>query len=144
MISRTTKYALNVLRCLAKDPERRIPAEQLADETGVPSNYLSKILSQLRKHDLVEGTKGWRGGFRIRPRSLGRPLSSIQEIFDRRPVRAASRECIFGLMRCDGANPCALHDRWERVRAERDALFSTTKIRDLEGPKRRRASSRRG
>jgi Rrf2 family protein len=140
LISRTTKYALNVLRCLAQDPARRIPADQLARETGVPANYLSKILSRLRQHDFVEGEKGWRGGFRLRPRALDRPLRGVKEIFDRGPARTAVQECIFGLMRCDGANPCALHARWERVRAERDALFSTTKVRDLLRPVRRRSS----
>ena len=131
MIRRTTKYALNVLRCLAREPGRRTSTEQLAQETGVPANYLSKILSQLSKHDVVEGEKGWRGGFRLRPRALGRSIRSIDEIFDKRRARRTSRECIFGLAPCDATNPCALHARWERVRAERDAMFTTTRVRDL-------------
>jgi Rrf2 family transcriptional regulator, iron-sulfur cluster assembly transcription factor len=131
LIRRTTKYALNVLRCLAREPDRRTPTDRLAQETGVPANYLSKILSQLRKHDVVEGEKGWRGGFRLQPGALDRSIRSIDEIFDKRPKRSTSRECIFGLALCDGTNPCALHERWERVRAERDAMFTTITVRDL-------------
>ena len=131
MISRTTKYALNVLRFLAREPSRRTPTDRLAAATGVPANYLSKILSQLRKHDLVEGEKGWRGGFRLQPGALDRSLRSIDEIFDKRPKRSISGECIFGLVPCNGTNPCALHERWERVRAERDAMFTTITVRDL-------------
>jgi len=131
LISRTTKYALNVLRFLARDPDRRTPTDRLAQATGVPANYLSKILSQLRKHDVVEGEKGWRGGFQLRPSALDRTIRSIDEIFDKRPKRSTSRECIFGLAPCDSANPCALHERWEHVRTERDAMFTTITVRDL-------------
>ena len=88
MISRTTKYALNVLRCLAREPTHRTPTDRLAHETGIPANYLSKILSQLRKHDIVEGEKGWRGGFRLQPSALDRTIRSIDEIFDKRPRRS--------------------------------------------------------
>lgn len=131
MISRTTKYALNVLRYLARDPGLRVPTDMLSKETGVPANYLSKILSQLRKHNVVEGEKGWRGGFRLRSGALDRSLRSITRIFEKRPLRTGTEECIFGLGLCDSANPCALHSQWERIRAERDAMFSTNTVRDL-------------
>jgi len=131
VISRTTKYALNVLRYLARDPGQRWSTDKLSKETGVPANYLSKILSQLRKHEIVEGEKGWRGGFRLRPEALDLPIRSITEIFEKRPSRAAAEECIFGLGMCDGANPCALHFQWDRIRAERDAMFASNTVRDL-------------
>jgi len=130
MISRTTKYALNVLRRMALDPGLRIPTDALARDTHVPANYLSKILSQLRKQNVVEGTKGWRGGFRLRPEALDRSIGSIIEIFER-PDRAVAEECIFGLVPCDGANPCVLHSHWERIRAARDVMLESNKVRDL-------------
>jgi Rrf2 family protein len=133
VLGRTTKYALSVLRCLVGHPGVRLPADALARETGVPANYLSKILNQLRKHHIVESEKGWRGGFRLRPDALDRPIRSVAEIFERRPARRKTEECVFGLVPCDGANPCALHSQWERIRAERDSMLESTTVRDLLG-----------
>lgn len=132
MISRTPKYALNVLRCLARNPGRRMPTKDLARETGVPANYLSKILDQLRKRNVVEGEKGWRGGFRLRPEALELPIQTVVDIFERSSLKTAPEPCIFELGRCDSENPCALHHQWERIRAQRDAMFWTTKVKDLE------------
>lgn len=126
------KYALSVLRCLAGDPGLRMPTKRLARETGVPANYLSKILDQLRKHGVVEGEKGWRGGFRLRPEALDFPIRRITDIFEKNSDDSSPEKCIFELGLCNGANPCVLHSQWERIRAERDALFSTTKLRDLQ------------
>ena len=131
MISRTTEYALNVLRYLARDPGLRVPTQTLAKETGVPANYLSKILSQLRKRNVVEGKKGWCGGFRLLPNALDLPIRDITDIFEKHFARTLAERCIFGLGECDGANPCALHFQWERVRRERDAMLATNKVRDL-------------
>jgi Rrf2 family protein len=131
LVSRTTKYALNVLRWLASDPGSRVSTDRLSKETGVPANYLSKILSQLRKHGIVEGEKGWRGGFRLCADALDRPIQGVIEIFEKRPARTLAEECVFGLGMCDSANPCALHPQWERLRAERDAMFATNTVRDL-------------
>ncbi|MBK7702550.1 MAG: Rrf2 family transcriptional regulator [bacterium] len=45
---------------------RGCAARRVAAATGIPVNYLSKILNQLRKAGLVESRKGWGGGFQLR------------------------------------------------------------------------------
>ncbi len=139
MLSRTSQHALNVLRCLARDPAVRIPADTLARETGVPANYLSKVLDQLRKRAIVEGEKGWGGGFRLRREALDRRLGDIVAIFDG-PERSRSGRCIFGLAPCDAENPCALHPQWERIRGVLHRVLETKTVRDLptRGARRRK------
>jgi len=131
VLSRTTRYALEVLRCMAREPAARVAADRLSQETGIPANYLSKILDRLRQGGVVEGERGWRGGFRLRPDALDRPIRSISEIFEKRRARAAPEGCIFGLRRCDGSNPCALHAQWEQLCAAREALLTSHTLRDL-------------
>ena len=132
MLTRTATHALGVLRHLVRHPDQRLPAEALARETGIPANYLSKILNQLRKRQIVEGEKGRGGGFRVLPAALDRPIGDIVEIFE--GLDTVSQDtCIFGLERCDDANPCALHPFARRIRAVRDELLTTTRVRDLPG-----------
>lgn len=130
MISLTSKHALNVLRALARDPEARVATGALARVTGVPANYLSKILDQLRKHGVVEGEKGWGGGFRLRPEALKLPIREIAAIFDGRD-RGGREECIFGLAPCNAENPCALHPYWERICSVLDEMLTSNTVRDL-------------
>ena len=137
MLTRTATHALGVLRRLARDPEARMSADELARETGIPRNYLSKILNELRKRQLVDGEKGWGGGFRLRARSLDRPILEIVEIFDGAdsPI---DELCIFGFAPCSAAKPCALHPHWERIRKVRLEMLTKTKVRDLTRKPRRR------
>jgi len=130
VLTRTATHALGVLRRLAREPETRIAADALARDTGIPANYLSKILNQLRKRQIVEGEKGWGGGFRLRPEALDRPILDVIEIFD--GVEAVTgQNCIFGFAPCNVANPCALHPYWERICSIRDEMLTTMKLRDL-------------
>jgi len=63
MVSQTGRYALRILGYLADHRGQWIQGSQISSETGIPSNYLSKILNQLRKRRLVLSRKGWGGGF---------------------------------------------------------------------------------
>jgi Rrf2 family protein len=137
VISRTSQYALDVLRCLARDPGSRVATDALARATGVPANYLSKILSQLRKQKVVEGEKGWGGGFRLQAGALDRPIGEIVAIFDGLDPTARDK-CLFGLRRCDAAHPCALHPFWERIRGPYEEMLAEVRVRDLLTEDRRR------
>lgn len=130
MVSQTFKYALNILGCLVREQGGRIRGEDIARKTGIPANYLSKILNQLRKQGIVEAEKGWGGGFRLRPRALKRPIRDILVIFD--GIESTKREdCIFGLAKCDESHPCPLHHYWERIRAIYVEMLTNMKVKDL-------------
>ena len=77
MYSRTTRYAFHLLGTLARRRDELIRTEELSRLTGVPANYLSKILNQLRKHGFVESPKGWGGGFRLDEQALDRPMMAV-------------------------------------------------------------------
>ena len=130
MISQTARYALNTLGFLVRNRDDRIRGEEIARNTGVPANYLSKILNQLRKQGVVEAEKGWGGGFRIRPDALNRPIRDVLAIFD--GVDSTERtDCLYGLPECDDKHPCPLHSYWERIREIHAEMLSNTTIEDL-------------
>lgn len=132
MISQTSRHALNILGFLVREEGVRTPGETIARHTGVPANYLSKILNQLRKQGVVEAEKGWGGGFQIRPEALERPIRDILTIFDG-TAGAEPTECVFGLKECDANNPCPLHLYWEQIKRIQGEMVSQVTIRHLGG-----------
>jgi len=128
VFSQTSRYALQTLGYLATNRDRWVLAREIAEETGIPSNYLSKILSQLRKRGFVVSLKGWGGGFRLKSSAGGVAISSVLETFDGKRERDA---CAFHLGRCDADDPCPLHPHWERVREEYERMLRTVTLRDL-------------
>lgn len=134
MVSQTTRYALLILGYLAHEEQEMAPGGRIARDTGVPANYLSKILNQLRKGGLVEAQKGWGGGFRLRPEASDRPLVDVVRIFEGENP-AGIPPCVFGLPRCDDGNPCPLHPYWTGIRDTYGEMLRTTTVGDL----RRRA-----
>jgi Rrf2 family protein len=129
MYSRTTRYAFHLLGTLARRRDELVSGEELARLTGIPANYLSKILNQLRKSGFVESQKGWGGGFRLDEKSLDRPIMDVLEAVEGQ-LRALN-DCAFGLPACDENHPCPLHDQWEQVRHASDRMLEETRISDL-------------
>lgn len=115
MISTSARHALRILQVLAGQRGRRLTGAEIARRAVVPAPYLAKILGRLRKAGFVDGMKGWGGGFRLSAAGAKRPVLAVLDLFG---GPAAHDECVFGLRRCDGRHPCALHARWKRVRSE--------------------------
>ena len=130
MISRTSRYALQILGFLARECGHRSRSEEIARRTGIPANYLSKILNQLRKQGVVDAEKGWGGGFQLCDEALDRPIEEILVIFD--GVASTRRdECAFGHPECDSDHPCPLHPYWERIRGTYREMLSKITVADL-------------
>ena len=128
MVSQTGKYALRILGYLADHPGQWIQGEQIASQTGIPSNYLSKILNQLRKRGFVLSHKGWGGGFVLNESAGATPISEVLLLFE---GTRDDTECIFGLRKCDAENPCPLHSHWEAIQANYKTMLTGTTISDL-------------
>ncbi|MCU0305851.1 MAG: Rrf2 family transcriptional regulator [Thermoanaerobaculales bacterium] len=130
MVSRTTRYALQILGYLAARGEERVAGEEIARATGIPANYLSKILNLLRKNDLVDSQKGWGGGFSLRREALGRPIADVLAAIEGANATVRT-ECLFGLPSCDCENPCPLHSYWESIRQTYNTMLREVTVGDL-------------
>lgn len=133
MLSQTSRYALHILGVLAARSGDQVRGEDVAEATGVPVNYLQKIMGQLRKAGLVEAKRGWHGGFKLRESALDRPIRDALVALD--GLDAVKRQdCAFGLPSCDAEHPCPLHTQWEEIRGRYLEMISGTRIRDLASP----------
>jgi Rrf2 family protein len=130
MITQTGKYALRILGYLIEHGGERVQGRAIADETGIPANYLSKILNQLRKHGYVESQKGWGGGFLLAESAAGKPIGEVLEAIE--GPRERDR-CLLEPHRCDPTHPCALHEPWERARQIFEEMLDRVRVEDLRG-----------
>jgi Rrf2 family iron-sulfur cluster assembly transcriptional regulator len=129
MLSTTAEYALRALLSLASEPDKATLGRDLAASSGVPANYLSKILLELKKGGFVQAVRGTGGGYR-----LGRPpeevrLMDVVEFVD----GAAARPGCFlaGSDACSDDDPCLAHDRWAAVRDQYVAFLESTTLADV-------------
>lgn len=130
MVSQTARYALRILGFLVENEGSRIRGEEISDATGIPANYLSKILNQLRKQGIVDSEKGWGGGFQLRAEAGAIPIRDILRVFDG-VDRVDRQDCVFGLPKCDAEHPCPLHPYWERVKGTLNEMMDNTTVLDL-------------
>lgn len=145
MLSTTSQYALRALAHLAtlKDGET-ILGKDLAKKTGIPQNYLSKILVTLGGAGIIRASRGTGGGYRLARPAEEMPLSAAVGLFDRNFVNPA---CVLGYNQvCSDETGCPAHQAWRDTKAcILKFLESTTlaEIADQEGFSQKKISKRR-
>ncbi len=129
MVSLTADYALRAMLLLARDEtDRALRADEIADATGAPRNYMAKVLNAVAKAGLINSTRGPAGGFTLAIPSTEITLGRVIDLFDTVP---GNPRCMLGSGPCDPARPCRSHDAWQAVTAARRSPFLSTTIADL-------------
>ncbi len=136
MLTTTSEHALRALTHLARLAEgASMLGRDLAEQAGIPANYLSKILWTLGNAGIVDAMRGNGGGYRLKRHAADIRLFEVVELFDRDRARLS---CFLGGGKdCDHENPCSAHEAWRNVRsAYLDFLHTKTvaDISNLEGP----------
>lgn len=126
MLSMTAEHAVRALsEMAAKRDGESILGKDLAVVTGIPPNYLAKILWTLGNAGLIDATRGSGGGYRLRRSPSEIRLREVVDLFDRQAWRTS---CFLNSEKlCGACHPCPVHQEWDRVRAAYlDFLDSTT------------------
>jgi Rrf2 family protein len=130
LLSQTAEYALRAMAWLAlESPKVPVRAKDLAESTGIPLPYLSKILRRLVVAELLDSQKGQGGGFALArpPREIS--FEAVLTAIDAYPEQG---RCAFGLGDCGDLNPCPLHDSWTRLSNVVHGWASATSLADIE------------
>jgi Rrf2 family protein len=72
MLSNTAEYALRAVHLLARRPRESRTIQQIAQDTQVPADYLSKVMQGLARAGVVASRRGKHGGFR-----MARPVETL-------------------------------------------------------------------
>ncbi len=107
MFSQSTEYALRAVVYLGGAAERSHTAQQIAEATQAPSDYLSKILRELGRAGIVRAQRGKHGGFSLAQPAEELTIYDVVEAVD--PIRRI-RSCPLGL-RAHQKKLCRLHRR---------------------------------
>ena len=111
-LSQTTGYAVRAMRCMREPGGQPVLVEEIAEYTGIPRSYLSKMVHKLAKRGLVVARRGHHGGV-----VLGRPSSEItlEDLSVALDGVAWQNRCLLGLLGCSDQAPCVLHEFWKET-----------------------------
>ncbi len=144
MLSLTGEYALRAMVYLAEHAEDwPIPGRTVAEGAEIPRKYLSVILGDLVRGGILASSPGPGGGFRMLRSSKDVLLFEVLAPFE--PMLGNRRPCPFGKEECSDDDPCAGHDRWQRVKETYSKFLQETSVFDIsvKRRKRRRSGSRK-
>jgi Rrf2 family protein len=127
-LSQTTGYAVRALRCLQEPGGQPVLVEEVAEHTGIPRSYLSKLVHKLAKKGLVSARRGHHGGVVLARPSTEITLEDLSEAVD---GVAWQKRCLIGLLGCTEANPCVLHDFWHETLEQILARLRSLTLADL-------------
>ncbi len=129
MISNSTKYAIRAILYLSKAEEgKKYIVEELSKALDIPQPYLSKILQQLSRSNIISSTKGRGGGFFLSEDNLNRPLIDIVECIEGHNV---FNKCLLGLHQCSDNNPCLLHTDYKVFKSNLERTMIHESIKNL-------------
>lgn len=139
MLSTTSEYALRALAHLASQSNRAaVLGRNLASATGIPANYLSKVLLVLRNARFVDTTRGSGGGYRLAKPADEIFLIDVVELFD--GVSRSKPGCFLQHEKpCSSASPCDAHILWRDVQARYLGFLVSTPLSALAGENHTRA-----
>lgn len=130
LLNLTAVYGLRAMAVLAKlAAGESVNAAELSERTGVPQQYLSKVMRKLVLARLVSGRRGRGGGFTLAKPARQIRLADVLEALD----IELDGGCAFGFAKCDPTNPCALHPIWSRLQDDLSKWTHGSTFADL-GP----------
>lgn len=112
-ISKLTDYGTLVMSQLARFPERRFSASDLATALGLGVPTVSKVLKILARHELVQGVRGFRGGYSL-SRSPDRiTVADMVDALEEQPFGLTECSTSSGL--CDFESGCRTRSSWQEI-----------------------------
>lgn len=129
MLTQTGEYALRALVYMArKGSDKYCGVKEIAQETGVPANYLAKILQQLARAKVLESQKGFGGGFKVARRLDKVTLFDVIDPLER---IEKFRQCVLGQRLCNDAVACPLHSTWKVISGQYLGSLRSTTLQDI-------------
>ncbi len=116
LLSKSCIYALRASVLIAsKKNDGFITIRELSDELNISFHFLTKVLQELTKAELLESYKGPNGGVK-----LARPANKItfMDVVESIDGDYMINECVLGLPGCGVMKPCALHDQWSVLKTD--------------------------
>ena len=133
-VTKLTDYATLVLTVLAARPGDVLSAPELAEQAGLESPTVAKVLKPLAAAGLVEGFRGANGGYRL---ARDPAAVSLVEIVEAMEGPLGMTECSTPSGQCGIAHSCGVQANWRRINdVVAEALGNVSLAQMLEPPQR--------
>jgi len=132
MFTNSSKYAVKALCVIVEKTsiEHKLLVKEIAEQTGIPQPFLSKILQQLSSRNYISSTKGRNGGFYIDEAQLE---SSLLDIIIEVGGKNRLQLCAINFENCDAKNPCPIHKFIAPAKDELQENIRNIRLKDLRG-----------
>jgi len=127
VFSQTVEYALRAVVYLAGRAPEACTTEDIATATQVPKAYLSKVLQNLRRFDIVHSQRGVGGGVTLA--KTPEELTILQVVNAVEPI-VRIETCPLGLT-SHGKNLCPLHRRLDNALESVETAFRETTLAEI-------------
>lgn len=127
MFSQTVEYALRAIVYLADKSPDACTTDQIAAATKVPKPYLSKVLQNLGRYEIVRSQRGIGGGVTLV--KSPEDLTVLEVVNAVEPIERIAT-CPLGL-KSHGTNLCPLHRRMDDALASVEAAFANTTLAEI-------------
>ena len=130
-LSKSSQYAIRILAYMADHQDSpMMNATQLSQTMSIPYKFLTKIMTELVKENLVESIRGREGGFRLKQDAAEIKVDDILNLFN---DSIKDEECLLGIGFCNGMCKCALHDQWMEPKLLLQKMFRESSLQDIAG-----------
>src|SRR5690349_5409583 len=114
-LTRAADYAIRVMIHLGSiPPNERVCLPALAEATGAPSSFLSKVLQALTRANMVSSRRGQMGGFQILDRGRHASIREVAEAIDG-PIHLNA--CLVDGKSCSRKSWCPAHLVWAKAQS---------------------------
>jgi Rrf2 family protein len=144
-LTRAADYGVRVMIELTTlSPHERALLPSLAEATGAPVSFLSKVLQALSRAELISSWRGKSGGFAISPRGRKASMYDVVEAIDG-PI--CLNVCLTAGKACGRKLECPAHPVWARAQKAMLEVLVNAPIAELasraQGPERSAAGARK-
>ena len=116
MLSKTAKYGLKAIMYMVQHKEasqKIFKVDELSKELGIPKYFLSKVLLDLTRKNLLSSMKGPNGGFYFKDKQLDHKPSEILFALE---GDAFLKTCMMELKPCDMHKVCPFHGSYSHFK----------------------------
>ena len=142
-VSTRVHYGLRAMTELARSygEERLLSIAEIARSEDLPLAYLEQLVGELRRANLVEGTRGVRGGYRLARPPSAITVGEVYRVLEGAvaPVECTAEDYLPGS--CVREPVCLSRSIWDRVQRAILAVLDSTTLDDLLKTEVRRAQA---
>lgn len=127
MLTHTAEYALrSVLFLGVLPPHTLVRVNDMAGSLNIPRNYLSKVLYELARREILSSVRGPHGGFAL---AHDPALLTLAEVIA--PFDPLDDRCLLMRRECSETEPCIAHHQWKHVAHQVRSFFRNTTVAEL-------------